>query len=344
MQATEHEPPAPFGPGGYPLPTSAEPPELWLREMPQTRQVLGYPPQDTQWPSKSPPRSAVLTVLKTISIGEARGAQLVICQVLVCGQKKPYAAVAKIYDSLYYSLRDSLVNKPQDVAFLADMDYSREASAYRHLQATKTRQKPGFAPEYYGSWTFESALTSQGKEHKRSIRLILIEHIAGSSILELFARNCPEPSAGLDAFHYEEAYRLDIVAEILEGVVKQLHSGLDQHDLAPRNVMLVPSPQGTLPPRSVPRVVLVDYNISIVFKYTKYGRRPHEDLSLPRNPAEYFWWDRLLDFQGWAPAKWYHKGGERCYQEWLLTRFGGENMARFAPIEKKLEFCSDSKD
>ncbi|KAI8947920.1 hypothetical protein F4801DRAFT_559114 [Xylaria longipes] len=341
MQVTEHHPPAPFGPGGYPHSRHSYVSESLLEEMSQTQQVLACPPQDTQWPSDTPPRSGILTVTKTISVGEARGAQLVICNVLICGQNELHTAAAKIYDPLYYPARDDLINAPQDVVWMADMDYSREALAYRHLQTTKKWQKSGFSPEYYGSWTFDLALTRQGREHKRSIRLLLIEQLAGSSILDLYTQNSQVPTAGPDAFHYDEAYRLDVLAEMLEGVLKQLHTGLDQRDLSPRNVMLVPSPRETMPPLCVPRVVLIDYNISIVFEHTKYRRHPHQDRSRPTNPAEYFWSGPPLDFHGWAPAKWYHQD-RRSYQEWLLARFGGKHAGRFAPIEKKLEFSCNS--
>ncbi|KAI0546721.1 hypothetical protein F4679DRAFT_404206 [Xylaria curta] len=339
MQITEHQPPAPFGPGGYPPSRHSYLPEDLLEEMSQTQQVLACPPQDTQWPSDILPRSGVLTITKTISIGEARGAQLVVCSVLIQGQK-PYTAAAKIYDPLYYSSLDDLTNAPQDVVWMADKDYSREAVAYKHLQTTKTGQKSDFMPEYYGSWTFDLPLTRQGKVHKRSVRLLLIEHLSGSSVLELYTRNNPAPNASPDAFHYDEAYRLNVLAELLEGVVKQLHSGLDQRDLSPRNVMLVPSPRKT-PPLSMPRVVLIDYNIAVVFEHTKYKRHPHQKLSLPRNPAEFYWSSPPFEFQGWVPTKWYNED-QRSYQEWLLARFGGKHASRFAPIEKKLEFGSDS--
>ncbi|KAI0188889.1 hypothetical protein EV127DRAFT_433240 [Xylaria flabelliformis] len=335
MQITEHQPPAPFGQGGYPPSRHSYLPENLLEEMSQIQQVLVCRPQDTQWPSDTLPRSGVLTITKTLSIGEARGAQLVVCSILQ-GQKKPNEVVAKVYDPLYYPYNDDRTNASQDVVWMADKDYSREAVAYKHLQTTKEAQKPGFMPEYYGSWTFDLPLTRQGKVHKRSIRLLLIENLAGSSILELYSRNSRVPNA----FHYNEAYRLDVLAEILEGVVKQLHSGLDQRDLSPRNVMIVPSPRETMPPLYVPRVVLIDYNIAVVFKHTKYRRHPHQDLSLPRNPAEFYWSSPPDDFQGWVPTKWYNED-QRTYQEWLLSRFGGKHASRFAPIEKKLELGSD---
>ncbi|KAI8631490.1 hypothetical protein F5Y19DRAFT_423920 [Xylariaceae sp. FL1651] len=44
FKITEHEPPAPSGPGGYPFPTRPFPPETWLEETPESQQVLQYSP------------------------------------------------------------------------------------------------------------------------------------------------------------------------------------------------------------------------------------------------------------------------------------------------------------
>ncbi|GAW23872.1 hypothetical protein ANO14919_134490 [Xylariales sp. No.14919] len=63
---------------------------------------------------------------------------------------------------------------PNDFVWQADMDYSREAAAYNHLEAAMKLQLPGFAPRYYGSWTFELPVTGN---RRRAVRLILIEYI-----------------------------------------------------------------------------------------------------------------------------------------------------------------------
>ncbi|KAI1428718.1 hypothetical protein F5Y12DRAFT_731499 [Xylaria sp. FL1777] len=330
VPVTEHEPPAPFGQGGYPSSTRRNPSESFVREMPQTLHVLKYPPLDTQWPDENPPpRTAILTITETISVGAHRRAQLAVCQVLVRAKNEPCTAVAKIYDSLYYSPLDCDY-MPVYVAHEADKDYSREVLAYRHLQATKDLQKPGFAPDYYGSWTFELMLTQRRKEYKRSIRLVLIEHIRGTSIQNLFT--CKHPNSAPNAFQYDESYRLEIIAELLDGVAKQLHSGIDQNDLAPRNVILVPSPKGDITSRHIPRVVLIDYNRAIVYEQTKYGRHEYP------NPAERFWTGGLEEFHGWCPIKWdLSDRGMRSYQEWLFKRFG-RNKIDFALVVEELKF------
>ncbi|KAI1738460.1 hypothetical protein F4680DRAFT_180300 [Xylaria scruposa] len=336
VQITEHSPPPPFG-GVYPPSKHLYLPDDLCKNTPPTQQVLMCSPHDGERLSDAAPRSGMLTIMKMMSVGEARGAQIVVCNVEIRGET-PYTAVAKIYDPLYYPCYEY----GSDVVWSADLDYSREADAYKHLQTTKDLQKPGFAPEYYGSWTFYLNLTRQGEEaYKRPVRLLLVEHIAGTSILDLYSKNSVHPEAVPDASHFDEAYRLDILTEMLEGVLKQLHSGLDQRDFAPRNVMLVPSPLEAVLPLPV-RVVLVDYNIAQVLEHTRYGRHSHQKRSLPTNPAEYFRSYPPQEFEQWIPAKWYSDRGP--WDEWLLTTFGGKHADRFAPIRNKLEFSSDGFD
>ncbi|KAI1422233.1 hypothetical protein F5Y12DRAFT_645126 [Xylaria sp. FL1777] len=338
FNVSEHEPPPPFGPGGG---SGAYPPSRlpvfsneWLRTTPQTQQVLQRPPEETQWPSASLPRTAIFTINHAITIGNARGAQVVAGYMTEQGQEWPHLVTAKIFDSLYYPSVDDLANVPSSATYWAEKDYSRESAAYRHLEADEARQKPGFAPKYYGSWTFELPLSSQGKTHTRRVRLILIEYLDGSSMLDLFAKNSSGPMAGRDAFHYNLDYRLSIFAELLDGVQRQEHSGLDQVDLSPRNVIIVPSPKKTtLPPGQSPRVVLVDYNISVVFSQTKYAPMYKQAGDRPINPAQQFWTLPPDDFGGWIPAEWYDDTDDNSsYHEWLLSNFGGENASHYEPL------------
>ncbi|KAI0189876.1 hypothetical protein F4808DRAFT_445172 [Astrocystis sublimbata] len=327
LQLIESRPPAPFGEGGYGPGGRRYGDEVWRNPKPRVQQVLDFPPEETRWPSKDPPRTAVLTVTKTICVGESRpgGAQIIVCNVHIHGEPHPRTVAAKIYDPLYYPA----FRTDPPVMWAADKDYSREASAYEYMQTqtAKARQKPGFAPKYYGSWTFNLALNQQGKTHKRWVRLILMEHIDGSSMKSLYTYNSQQEGADPDCFHYDEALRLGVLAELLEGVVKQFHAGLDQHDLAPRNVMLV----SRQPVSSIPRVVLIDYNIARVWPYTKGGPKWYQEPNLPVSPAVVYSDGPPYHFQGWAPPDFYLEDSQR-YKKWLQVTFGGQHAARFAPI------------
>lgn len=295
--------------------------------MPPARHVLDYPPQDTRWPRGKPRRTATVTITARISNGSDHRAKLVVCQVLIGGEDRPYPAVAKIYDPLYYT---PLELGEEYIVHEADSDYSCEATAYTLLQSTTKPQKPGFIPAYYGSWTFDLSLVLQGKTYKRPVRLILIEHIQGTSLRDLYTLK-PAKSEP-DAYHYSEGYRLEVLAQLFEGIVRQCHAGLGQHDLSPRNVMVVPDPRKAMESISVPRVVLIDYNQAYISKYTKYGPFSCEKNPLPPNPAQYFWDSGLDDFYGWRPVEW--NSSKVPFRNWLVARFVRNNGSKFAPIEK----------
>ncbi|KAJ3578836.1 hypothetical protein NPX13_g1728 [Xylaria arbuscula] len=350
MQATEHEPPTPFGRGQhYPKSTRTEPPLGWIEDLPQTRYVLEYPPLETQWPHGKPRRTATITVTGRIPNGRDRRAKLVVCEVLVGGNNRPYTAVAKVYDALYYDAEE--IDETWIVSN-TDEDYSKEAWAYSTLQTTKRPQKPGFAPAYFGSWTFDLSLTLQGKAYKRPVRFILIEHIHGACMRDLMTLKnhdsdrcrCSRIEHYPDAFQYDEAYRLDVLAQLLEGIVRQRHAGVAQADHAPRNVMLVPSPRGAPEPLAVPRVVLIDYNQARIDQYGRYRHLFPSDKPLPQNPAEHFWNTRFSDFHGWRPDEWasYSKEARDSVRNWLIRTFVQNGADKFRPIKDEiLEEISD---
>ena len=149
-----HTPPSPFGTREYPRAPRASAPQHSLQQAIQTQVVLNYPPIETLQMSSKSTRfaKAVISITKSIAIGNGRGPQLALCAVTpedVPGYQPPFAAVAKIYDALYYPFTNSMIPRPADVCLEADGDYSREAAAYEHLNSVGL--SGGFAPEYYGS-------------------------------------------------------------------------------------------------------------------------------------------------------------------------------------------------
>ncbi|AEO61137.1 hypothetical protein MYCTH_2311014 [Thermothelomyces thermophilus ATCC 42464] len=327
-----HTPPAPFGGRDYGPGTRVVVPDQALRSLKQTELVMGNPPLRTADPAA--PRTHTLSVTHELAVADGRGAQLVLCTITpkVPAGQAAFQAVAKIYDPLYYSFPNKDVpSVPCDVTWLADEDYSREAAAYEHLQSIG--KAGSFAPRYFGSWTFTARiLIDKTTPRSRPVRLILLEYVRGPSIREL----CPAPPA---AATFDEAYRLEVLARVLDGDAKLRFKGINQRDLAARNVLLNYPPG--LPPAErhtmIPRLVLIDYNISIVYARTKRKIGPYHGTTLPPNPMQIHWTNPLQEFRGWIPAEW--EAAPRLRQEWLSKRFGGKNMASYAPITAKLEFA-----
>lgn len=339
-QIHRHAPPPPFGAPHYGLDPRPQPSIEYMRSVSQSELVVDNPPLETP---PSQPETAQLTITTPISVGSARGAQVVTCSVISHRQTaaEPFQAVAKIYDALYYRFSESLANDPRNVSTQADKDYSHEAAAYEYLQ--RTGQTGSFAPAYYGSWTFDLPITSRGKTQMRPVRLVLIERLDGTSIRGSLIQNGPR-GAGKDAFHYPEEYRLEVLALAMDGYVRQLHSGIDQLDLAGRNVVLAPrGGPAELARQSgpviaglpLPRVVLIDYNTAIVYSLTPRGRPPHMDWPRPCNPMLYFWDEPMNDFGGWVPHEWHDN--PKFMQEWLQARFGTEEKRKlYNPVEEEL--------
>ncbi|KAG8161213.1 hypothetical protein KVR01_009477 [Diaporthe batatas] len=296
----------------------------YLRTATQSEAVVEHP-------SRFAPSIAVgtsmakLVITSCIASGATKGPQIVACMITPCQKdgeepQKSFQAVAKIYDPLYYSFLESLGRQPRDCVNEADKDYTNEVAAYEQLR--RHGQTGSFAPEYHGSWTFTLPVTVKGNPQRRDIHLVLIELLNGVSIQDTQIQNSEDKSKGLDSFHFPEEYRLEILARAMDGYVKQLKIGLDQRDFAGRNVMLVSdkaNPQGEeICGLTIPRVVLVDYNIAKVANMSLETR-----TWLPSNPAAVFW-DQCLweDFNGWVPNQWQDW---KLQQDWLLWRFNGEN-------------------
>jgi hypothetical protein len=312
-----------------------------LLSLTQTELVIANPPLETADPPVL--RTHTLSVTRELAVADGRGAQLVLCTInpKEPAGDAPFQAVAKIYDPLYYSFpHQDVPSVPCDITRFADEDYSREAAAYEHLQAIG--QAGSFAPQYFGSWTFTASFQSHtgggtAPPQSRPVRLILIEYIAGPSIRELCAGPSPTPAAALD-----EAYRLEVVARIMDAEAMLRLKGINQRDLAARNVILHNAPpinphdRTAVQPSTIPRVVLIDYNISVIESRRRDKIQPPSDgtTMLPQNPMLTYWNDSLQGFRGWIPLTF--QTNPRWRREWLRGRFGRENLPKYAPLKKEL--------
>jgi hypothetical protein len=322
--------------------------ESYLRGITQSELVIDHPSLDTPLPARS--ETAQLTVMTPITIGSVRGAQVVACEIAPRTEGgKPLQAVAKIYDPMYYSFEWKFSHQPGDTVWQADSDYSREAAAYEHLQKNAT----SLASQYFGSWTFDLPIRSRGVSRTRPVRMILIERLDGTSMRNMRVRNDPDPQETEDAFHYPEDYRLEVLAIAMDQYVRILHSGLDQRDFASRNVMLVAStqPSAEVPVISglpLPRVVLVDYNTSVIYglaaqgnhlQYRIQGMYLQRRTPLPINPMQLWWGMPMNEFVGWVPREWHSMPSLK--QEWLKKRFGGTEQRKLYTMDEEPQFWND---
>lgn len=154
-------------------------PEGSLRTVTHSEAVVANLTMEKIRGPSSESETAQLVITSPIAIGSARGAQVVACTVTL-QDGRPFAAAAKIYDPLYYNFEESRGHYPLDCVHKADRHFLVESWAYENLE--KAGQTGSFAPEYYGSWKFTLPIVLKGKPMMRPVRLILIEHLNGTSI------------------------------------------------------------------------------------------------------------------------------------------------------------------
>ncbi|KAH6839551.1 hypothetical protein B0I37DRAFT_386698 [Chaetomium sp. MPI-CAGE-AT-0009] len=340
VEIKRHDPPPPFGDPHYGS-------GIWqgrsdavdLESVTQTELVLAYAPLECRNTiSSTPAATATLTILRTLAVEDGRGAQLVVCSVTPspCPQDPDGVVIAKIFDPLYYSFESPHASHVAvDVVRAADVDYTHEAAALNHLDRMGKGGYTGLsAPEYFGSWTFTLPITHAGQKVQRSVRLVLMENIKGYSMRDA----CHDPAL---LSKYSESDRLDILAMLLDSYVRQRHAGVDQRDLAARNVVLrqpsTSSPSGPNK-KPLPQPVIIDYNIAVVFELSRHGKPPFQLAELPQNPMRLFWNAGFGEFEGWVPSKWHDGYNWKLGQQWLKERFGGEAASQYAPVNTELKF------
>ncbi|KAK3368738.1 hypothetical protein B0H63DRAFT_489118 [Podospora didyma] len=340
----KHNPPPPFGNNFYPATndTRKQPDDAFLYTATQTELVLAHPPQPR--PSPPVPATATLKVIEMFkSPSDGRNAQVLICNITLdpVPGGKPYTAVAKIFDPLYYQFRHDLAPKPVDVTRAAEIDYAREAAAYQSLKSMG--EAGSSAPQYYSSWIFELTFGYKRRTYTRPVCLVLMEYVDGACMLNLFVRHDRKEKCGpgVHALHYDEKYRIDVLGLLLDGITRQEHGGVVQNDCGARNIIIVPPPfpssagKAPSPPR---RVVLIDYNYALVDRETT--TRPND---LPRNPMDLFW-DRVnffYELRGWVPDEW--DRNDNLFRRWLKDYFGGGRSQRYGEITRALEFDPEKK-
>jgi serine/threonine protein kinase len=128
--------------------------------------------------------------------------------------------VAKIYDPLYYVFEQR--EGWNDTVWCADYNYAREARSYEELDSEFGGT---IVPKYYGSWTCDIPTESFTGLTHRPVRLILIEHLDGPSLVDM------QPTK------LDEKQRHSIMGKALEALVDIEHSSVITGDISPRNIM-----------------------------------------------------------------------------------------------------------
>lgn len=176
VEIETHVPQPPFGGNLYASGPHASVTDEWIYSVTQTKHILTYPPLKILSPAQH--NIARLIVTKSLAIRDARGAQILLCSVAPQEEgAKAFAAVAKVYDPLYYFFSSDIGCSSKDVVRAADEDYSKEAASYECL--CRANQARLFAPAFFGSRTFCLPISHDQKIYQRYVRLFLFEYLEG---------------------------------------------------------------------------------------------------------------------------------------------------------------------
>ncbi|VUC26828.1 unnamed protein product [Clonostachys rosea] len=212
-----------------------------------------------------------LHILDKIASKRSRRTQVLKC---CLGSEKDKVFVAKIFDPLFGEY-------PEDVTFLADVGYSREAAAYEEIQ--KAGMDGRYTPKYYGSWTF-GLPTPNNDSQLRPVRMVLPEFLSGMTMFQVMYKQL--------TFHISPEDRLKILAEAFE--IDRCGQNMQNYEY--------------------PKVMLFDFNIVYVTSRPNCSR-PSPLEPRPAKPLYSFW----FDFEEWrlfAPRP--HKSRIEFWRGWLL--------------------------
>ncbi|KAK4171853.1 glycosyltransferase family 17-domain-containing protein [Triangularia setosa] len=253
-------------------------------------------PGSPEVPTSGPP----LVIDSVIRGGDEAGAQIVVCH--WDSDSTSMKHVAKIYDPLYYSFEDAELGLPTDVVWIAARDYSIEAAAYEELETYGAEHEKeaesirGCYPEYFGSFSFDLKLVVGGITYTRTIPLILMEYLDGSTMKEMLDNNqVPE----------SDDTRIHSFVCAVKSTSKLQAAGVLQGDFAPRNIFLIGDIEGP----SL-RAVIFDFNIAKVLSRMSPPRTPAkiDPIAVATGPGFQIY------FQHWLP-KWFYADEDKRKSE-----------------------------
>ncbi|KAH7369284.1 hypothetical protein B0T11DRAFT_72230 [Plectosphaerella cucumerina] len=262
---------------------------------------------------------AALRIIGGLSMSTGLGAQVLLCNVLTApadlwkamgfsDRDFPQRLVAKVFDPLYFPKMDSW-SRHNDVVSMADKAFAHEAAAYMELHHFR-KVKPiidELVPKFYG--TFSVRLADHDKSRRRNVRMVLMEYIPGETIFDMSVAESNaqgvmvlNPPADVSAELALEAFE-----RVLRGISAMEHVGVFHQDIKPFNVIvsLQQANKGTKKTETrLRRVVMVDFDVSRVSRYTKEKEHFLQGLDKPLHPTARFFLGALHSFAGWYPAEW----------------------------------------
>jgi serine/threonine protein kinase len=256
---------------------------------------------------------ASLRIVEGKAIGRAKGAQVFLCEVQTTPSEYwkamgwtdshfPTKVIAKIFDPLYYPTISPYGGERLDLVSWADKQFAHEAAAYIEIHGHRQEHPiiDDITPNFFGTFTItHESPTDKYPYRFRQVRVVLLEYIEGTSLLSLCSRRSPDILVPTERAGTEEE-RLQVFARMLHGIVAMERIGVFHEDPDPRNIIIAENKAGT----SAKRVVITDFNISRVERYTESGRHFAQDLPRPLHPRWRFGIDGFERFGGWFPREW----------------------------------------
>ncbi|KAK2760329.1 hypothetical protein FQN54_002397 [Arachnomyces sp. PD_36] len=220
--------------------------------------------------------------------------------------------VAKFYDTLYWDHSDD----GGDPFHYVEHQYTHEAATYERL----TELQGKIVPIFYGSYSLELPI-DHPSEASRSVRLIVMEQIHGSSLLQLK----PEDSS--------QAQRQRIMKLLIDGESAIYTHDIVLGDLHPRNVLVEQDKDAA---QQIRRVVHIDFGINMMSRsWWANSDLASEQRRLPGTfVTPLFRWLKLfgreLKFRMWV---------DWDYQRWLEAEYS-HTLSAVTP-EIRSEYCPE---
>ncbi|KAK2027932.1 hypothetical protein LX32DRAFT_729017 [Colletotrichum zoysiae] len=362
LRLSPHKPLRPYGAHVYPLPDTVPEEDMVLSEEDHvsslTRQVFDPKNAPRKGETYRPDKDAHMEVQIVEVIGSSSnsgympGPRKLLCRVLKQPSTSPFKGqqekptqnqllFLKVFDPLFWYKVLDITERIMKVPTLADSAFSDEFGVYhflygKHLTGPNRSvfRRTGFfpiAPQFFGGWTTSvSSLSDEFANKSRRVAILALEYVDGVSLDGLYAPSGPLqrtvtlPGAPVRSFHTNQDQRMQIMAQILDGIVTQEHAGVDCTELDPENIIITMRTSDQYLEK--PRAVRVGYSRAIIDELRTEPVEMWKEFPLKVHPLRRFRWSLLEDFHGWIPTEW--RGPDNDVDDtpdldlWMLDTFG----------------------